>query len=124
MTEYKNEKFVVIISAMGKTTNALEKVAEAFYNESYIGPGFTQPNPAFNIIAKVDATMANPNRTALLPNDYDWFGEASGTGSIFENNLSFSGGGDKVNYLLSGGFVDQKVLSLTINSNALHFGLI
>ena len=86
----------------------LKGVAEAFYNESYIGPGFTQPNPAFNIIAKVDATMANPNRTALLPNDYDWFGEATGTGSIFENNLSFSGGGDKVNYLLSGGFVDQK----------------
>jgi aspartate kinase len=28
---YANEKLVVIISAMGKTTNALEKVAEAFY---------------------------------------------------------------------------------------------
>lgn len=28
---YKNDKLVVIISAMGKTTNALEKVAEAFY---------------------------------------------------------------------------------------------
>src|SRR5690606_8737702 len=33
LSEYKNEKLVVIISAMGKTTNALEKVAEAFYNE-------------------------------------------------------------------------------------------
>ncbi len=28
---YKDEKLVVIISAMGKTTNALEKVAEAFF---------------------------------------------------------------------------------------------
>ena len=28
---YRNQKLVVIISAMGKTTNALEKVAEAFY---------------------------------------------------------------------------------------------
>ena len=28
---YKEEKLVVIISAMGKTTNALEKVAEAFF---------------------------------------------------------------------------------------------
>ena len=28
---YKNEQLVIIISAMGKTTNALEKVAEAFY---------------------------------------------------------------------------------------------
>ena len=86
----------------------LKGVTEAFYNESYLGPAFTQPNPAFNVVSRVDATMANPNRTALLPNNYDWFGEATGTGSILENNLSFSGGGDKVNYLLSGGYVDQK----------------
>ena len=31
---YKDEKLVVIISAMGKTTNALEKVAEAFYKRN------------------------------------------------------------------------------------------
>lgn len=31
LSSYTNEKLVVIISAMGKTTNALEKVAEAFY---------------------------------------------------------------------------------------------
>jgi len=30
---FKGEKLLIIISAMGKTTNALEKVAEAFYNE-------------------------------------------------------------------------------------------
>jgi len=28
---FKNEKLVVVISAMGKTTNALEKVVNAFY---------------------------------------------------------------------------------------------
>src|SRR5258708_6912592 len=28
---YKGEKLLVVVSAMGKTTNALEKVAEAFY---------------------------------------------------------------------------------------------
>ncbi|OYX92118.1 MAG: hypothetical protein B7Y76_13295, partial [Sphingobacteriia bacterium 35-40-5] len=31
LVEFKAEKLVVIISAMGKTTNALEKVAEAFF---------------------------------------------------------------------------------------------
>lgn len=30
--EYKNEKIVMVISAMGKITNALEKVTEAFYS--------------------------------------------------------------------------------------------
>jgi aspartate kinase len=31
LKQYEAEKIVMIISAMGKTTNALEKVAEAFY---------------------------------------------------------------------------------------------
>ncbi|HEX3025536.1 MAG TPA: aspartate kinase [Chitinophagaceae bacterium] len=34
MQQFTNEKLIIIISAMGKTTNALEKVAEAFYNEN------------------------------------------------------------------------------------------
>lgn len=33
MQEYKNENLIIIISAMGKTTNALEKVAASFYAE-------------------------------------------------------------------------------------------
>lgn len=32
LKEYKGEKLLVVISAIGKTTNALEKVTEAFYN--------------------------------------------------------------------------------------------
>jgi aspartate kinase len=32
LREYSGEKVLVVVSAMGKTTNALEKVAEAFYN--------------------------------------------------------------------------------------------
>jgi aspartate kinase len=32
LREYRNEQLLIVISAMGKTTNALEKVAEAFYN--------------------------------------------------------------------------------------------
>lgn len=32
LRQYKDEKLLIVISAMGKTTNALEKVAEAFFN--------------------------------------------------------------------------------------------
>jgi len=32
LKKYKSEKLLIVISAMGKTTNALEKVAEAFYS--------------------------------------------------------------------------------------------
>ena len=31
LRKYDSEKILIVISAMGKTTNALEKVAEAFY---------------------------------------------------------------------------------------------
>lgn len=33
LKEYQNEKLLIIISAMGKMTNAFEKVVDAFYNE-------------------------------------------------------------------------------------------
>ncbi|MCH5718684.1 aspartate kinase [Niabella hibiscisoli] len=33
LVQYQNEQLLVVISAMGKTTNALEKVAEAFYQQ-------------------------------------------------------------------------------------------
>ncbi len=33
LQQHKDEKLIIVISAMGKTTNALEKVAEAFYAE-------------------------------------------------------------------------------------------
>jgi aspartate kinase len=34
LRSYQDEPLIVVVSAMGKTTNALEKVAEAFYNGS------------------------------------------------------------------------------------------
>ncbi|MGE0636294.1 MAG: aspartate kinase [Bacteroidia bacterium] len=34
LTHYKEEKILVVVSAMGKTTNMLEKVAEAFYHKN------------------------------------------------------------------------------------------
>jgi len=33
LQSHQNEKLLVVVSAMGKTTNALEKVAEAFFND-------------------------------------------------------------------------------------------
>jgi aspartate kinase len=32
LSEYKNEKIVVVVSAMAKTTNALENIVTAFVN--------------------------------------------------------------------------------------------
>jgi TonB-linked SusC/RagA family outer membrane protein len=86
----------------------LEQFKDAFYNQAFTGPDYITPNPAFNVAAVVDPTMSNATRTQVLPNNYDWWGEGTKTGSIAESNLSFSGGGDRVTYLLSGGYVNQK----------------
>ncbi|WP_187262014.1 SusC/RagA family TonB-linked outer membrane protein [Pontibacter beigongshangensis] len=56
--------------------------------------------------------------TQVLPNTYevenynagrvtDWLDEATQTGKITEHNLSITGGTDKVNYYLTGGFLNQ-----------------
>ncbi len=86
----------------------LEQFKDAFYNLAFMGPDYLTPNPSFNVAAVVDPTMANATRTEVLPNDYDWWNEGTKTGSVAEYNLSLSGGGDKVTYLLSGGYVNQK----------------
>src|SRR3990170_2214046 len=85
----------------------LQRVTDAFWRQAYLGPDFTQPNPAFNLATRVDASMRDASGN-LLPNDYDWWGNATNPGSILENNLSISGGTDNVNYLLSGSMVNQK----------------
>ncbi|WP_127132772.1 SusC/RagA family TonB-linked outer membrane protein [Pseudoflavitalea rhizosphaerae] len=84
----------------------LRNISEAYYNQSYIGPEYTKPNESFDVTNFVDATMRNSE--GLLPNDFNWWDEGTKTGNIYEGNLSLSGGTDKFNYLLSGGYVDQK----------------
>lgn len=84
----------------------LQNIRNAYWDQAYLAPDYTQPNPAFNVDLKVDATMRNA-ANMLLPNDFNWWDASTNTGKIVENNLSISGGSDKFNYLLSGGYVDQ-----------------
>jgi len=86
----------------------LEGIRQGSWQLAYLGPDYTTPNPSFRLEDVVDASNALPGRTALNPYNYNWYDEATNTGSIFENNLTVTGGGDKVTYLLSGGIVDQK----------------
>ena len=83
----------------------LAGIREAFWKDAYLAPDYTQPNPAFDILSKIDASMKNGYTDGTA---YDWYGHATKTGSILENNLTVSGGGDRVTYLLSGGAVNQK----------------
>lgn len=85
----------------------LKQLTEAFWDKAYLAPGYTEPNPNFKLSDFADASMRDVSGN-LLPNAYNWFDESTNTGGILENNLSISGGADKVSYLLSGSLVDQK----------------
>lgn len=82
-------------------------MTENFYDKAYMGPGYTQPNPSFKLADYIDNALRTP-AGELLPNNYSWFDEATNNGSIYEVNLSVSGGSDRFNYFLSGALVDQK----------------
>ena len=92
----------------------LQNLRDAFWrggltpsaNDAYLAPNYTEPNPAFVLDSKLDASMRSGG--VALPNDYDWWGNATKTGGIVDNHLSISGGSDRFSYLLSGGLVDQK----------------
>lgn len=86
----------------------LAALTEAFYDKAYTAAsGYTAPDPSFNLAAVADGSMRDANGN-LLPNDFNWWEAGTDPGSIFETNLSVSGGTDRVSYLISGGIVDQK----------------
>lgn len=82
-------------------------MTENFYDKAYIGPDYTQPNPAFDLADYIDNALRTPTGD-LNPYNYDWFGEATNNGSVYEISLNVSGGSDRFNYFLSGALVDQK----------------
>lgn len=86
----------------------LAALKEAFYDKAYTQEsGYTVDVPNFNLAAVIDGSMRDASGN-LLGNDFNWWDAGTNTGTIWESNLSVSGGSDKFNYLLSGGYVDQK----------------
>ena len=61
LKDYSNEKLLVVISAMGKTTNALEKVVESFFN--------SQNEDALRLFEQVKQEHLNTARS-LLDNQF------------------------------------------------------
>ncbi|WP_346238313.1 TonB-dependent receptor [Niabella insulamsoli] len=84
----------------------LDHVRQLYYNEAFLAPGYTQPNPDFDLAAKIDATMKD-EEGRIVTREFDWWDEATNPGFINDNQLSISGASDKVNYLLSGGYTNQ-----------------
>jgi len=85
---------------------ALEKVRNLYYTEAFLPPSYTEPNPAFNIASRVDVSQRDAAGN-LVATDFNWNKEGSARSYISDNQLSISGGGEKVTYLISGGYTKQ-----------------
>lgn len=85
----------------------LEHVRNLYYTQAYLAPDYTTPNPAFNVALYVDRSQRDASNN-LVSTDFNWYKAGTNKGFINDNQLSISGGGDKVNYLLSGAYTNQK----------------
>ncbi len=85
----------------------LQRIKDLTYQQAYLAPDYTTPNPAYNLAANVDPSARDANNQ-ILPNDYDWWGQGTQTGYIQDHQVSISGGSEKTTYLLSGGYNKQR----------------
>ncbi|MFV0505241.1 MAG: SusC/RagA family TonB-linked outer membrane protein, partial [Bacteroidales bacterium] len=86
-----------------------EYTKKMWYDKAYIGPDYTTPNPDFKMSDYLDLVMLdNTQADGISSYDYDWWGEGTRMGSIFENRLSISGGTEAAAYLVSFEDVNQK----------------
>ncbi|MBN2817757.1 MAG: TonB-dependent receptor [Bacteroidales bacterium] len=88
----------------------LSFVREFYYDKAYTGPDYTAANPAFDLASYLpDEVMRDSEQSdRISPNNYDWWGAGTRTGSILENKLSVSGGNSAASYLLSFGNTKQE----------------
>jgi len=92
----------------------LEKIRDLYYDEAFLAPDYTTPNPNFNITTRIDRTMLDEDNN-IRGNNFDWWKEGTKPGEIQKHEVSISGGGDNVNYLISAGITDQT--GFIINDN-------
>ena len=70
LSSFKDEPLVVVISAMGKTTNALEKVAESYYKNDGLAAGFLKQVKDFHLQIIADLKFKSPAEISRIFESY------------------------------------------------------
>ncbi|MCF2446748.1 TonB-dependent receptor [Dyadobacter sp. CY345] len=85
----------------------LEKVRDINYLKAFTPEsGYTVVDPAWTF---ANSEFLPPNLAGFnAGNDYDWYGELTQNSLINNQNISISGGSDKTNYFMSGGYTNEK----------------
>lgn len=84
----------------------LNKVKNLYWDSAYLAPGYTEPNPAFDITDVLYNTEVDSNGN-IIEGDYDWWKNGTKTGDIKDYKVSVAGGGNNSTYLLSASYTDQ-----------------
>lgn len=88
------------------------KELEAFLKDvfwesgSRIGPDYLEENPNFSIVPFLRTSQMGENYLAGI--EHNWWDLLTRDGSIFNQNLSVSGGSENINYFMSVGMTDVK----------------
>lgn len=85
----------------------LEKVRDLNYDQAFLAPDYTTPNPDFNITSVMDFTMVDQTTNTLKDNNFNWWDAGTNPGDIQKHEVSISGASDNSNYLISAGLTDQ-----------------
>jgi len=102
----RNYKMLSSADYYKKAFNAYLADGDDYVTANQKAQGLTTWNP-YNVATPLDAS-GNVTNGARIIIDTDWQKEVLTPGITQDYNLSFSGGTDKVNYFVSGGYFDQK----------------
>jgi TonB-linked SusC/RagA family outer membrane protein len=100
-TSYATQTPTADLRPMNRAEN-MEYFKALDLTRSYTNPAYVQPD--VTVIA--DGGIKNAN--GLLPNDFNWYDAGTKRGYINEYGLSVSGASEKINYLISANYTNQK----------------
>lgn len=84
----------------------LQKIHNYYYEEAFLGPDYTSPDPSFDITQVFVDSRAEEGYNDGT--DTDWLDLATQNGLVYNADISLAGSTDNVNYYLSAGYTKQE----------------
>jgi TonB-linked SusC/RagA family outer membrane protein len=87
----------------------IKSIKDSYWQSAFLPPGYTKPNPKFNVASFFKTTHIAQGYENFLKNGtyYNWWNSLTGKARTMNHNLSLMGGGKKSNYYISGGYINQ-----------------
>ncbi|MFC4871660.1 SusC/RagA family TonB-linked outer membrane protein [Negadavirga shengliensis] len=83
----------------------LNKVRDQDWEQAFLAPDYTQPNPDYDVAALFEPTLYSGYQDGT---DFDWWDAATQTGYINKHDLSVRGASSETSYFISTSYTKQK----------------